>query len=59
MKEKNSEKVWNDAIDASYTSKVRTILIQFSDAIGYDDSKEHRDAWNKAFGDLVKLFRSI
>lgn len=55
----SSDKVWNDAIDASYTSKVRTILIDFSDALGYDDSPKHRNAWNKAFGDLVKLFRNI
>ena len=51
--------IWDDAIYQSYTSKVRTILIRLCDALGYDDSPEHRDAFNKAFGELMKLFTNI
>lgn len=53
------EKVWDDAIAESYTSKVRTILIHLTDALGYDDTKEQREAFNKAFGELMKLYRNI
>ena len=51
--------IWEDAIYQNYTSKVRTILIQLTDALGYDDSPEQRDAFNKAFGELMKLFINI
>lgn len=59
MSKETSEKVWDDAIYQSYTSKVRTILIHFCDSLGYDDSRTHRDAFNKAFGELMKLFTNI
>lgn len=54
-----SERIWNDAIAASYTSKVRSILIRLCDGLGYDDSPKHRESFDKAFGDLMKLFTSI
>ncbi len=57
--EKDSEKVWSDAIYASYVSKIRSILIPLTDELGWDDSPKHRDAFNKAFGELVDLFRNI
>lgn len=37
-------------------SNIRTILIEFSDVLGYNDSKEHREAFHKAFAELSKLF---
>lgn len=37
-------------------SNIRTILIRLCDAFGYNDSKEHREAFNKAFAELGKLF---
>ena len=51
--------IWDDAIYESYTSKVRTILIHLCDALGYDDSPEHRKAFDKAFGELMKLFVNL
>jgi len=57
--EKDSERVWSDAIYASYVSKIRSILIPLTDELGWDDSKKHRDAFDKAFGELVNLFRNI
>ena len=56
---KTSEKVWNDAVYSSYVSKIRSILIPFTDELGWDDSKKHRDAFNKAFGQLVDLLRKV
>jgi len=59
MKENNSEKVWNDAIYASYVSKIRSILIPLTDELGWDDSPKQRKAFDKAFGELVDLFKNI
>ena len=56
---KTSEKVWNDAIYSSYVSKIRSILIPLTDELGWDDSKKHRDAFDKAFGELTKLLTNI
>ena len=55
----NEDKVWNDAIYKSYESKVRTALIEFSDALDWKDTREQRDAFNKAFGELMRLFTNI
>lgn len=51
--------VWDEAIAETYKSKIRTILIQLTDALGYDYSIEQRNAFNKAFDELLKLFLHI
>lgn len=40
-------------------SKIRTVLINFSDVLGWDDSVEHRNAFNKAFFELSKIINKI
>ena len=59
MKKQNGDKIWSDAIYKSYESKIRTVLIEFSDALDWKDTKEQRDGFNKAFSELIKLFTSI
>ncbi len=51
--------VWDEAIAESYTSKIRTILIELTDSLDWKDTKEQRDAFNKAFGELIKLCTNI
>lgn len=54
-----SDKVWDDAIAEGYKTKVRTILIRLTDAIGYKDTPHERDAFDKAFSELIKLYGNI
>lgn len=51
-----TEKWKKETTYQAQVSSIRTSLIHLVDALGYDDSPKHRTAFNKAFGELCKLF---